>query len=114
MLSVVFELEPDIEMVGEASNGLEAIELVRGGGVDVLLLDVAMPVMDGLEALPQIRRAAPLTKIIMLTGFGTASVRAEALAGGACHYLEKGLTPRELLDAVRSNCSQGGDCGHTG
>jgi DNA-binding NarL/FixJ family response regulator len=105
LLTIAFSVEHDIEVVGEAATGEEAIELVRREQPDVLLLDVAMPKMDGLEALPQVVEAAPATRVIMLTGFARAELRERALAGGAFGYLEKGATPRELADAVRSACA---------
>jgi DNA-binding NarL/FixJ family response regulator len=101
LLAIVFELEHDIEVVGQASDGQEAIDLVSSTPVDVLLLDLAMPTMDGLEALPKLREASPGTKVIMLTGFGTTEIRDRALAAGADRYLEKGITPDTILAAIR-------------
>ena len=101
LLSIVFELEPDIEVVGQAGDGQEAIDLVASTPVDVLLLDLAMPTMDGLEALPKLRAASPDTRVIMLTGFGTREIRERALAAGADRYLEKGIMPDEILAAIR-------------
>lgn len=97
----MFELEPDIEVVGQAGDGQEAIDLVASTPVDVLLLDLAMPTMDGLEALPKLRAASPDTRVIMLTGFGTREIRERALAAGADRYLEKGIMPDEILAAIR-------------
>ena len=101
LLSIVFELESDIEVVGQAGDGQEAIDLVASTPVDVLLLDLAMPTMDGLEALPKLRAASPDTRVIMLTGFGTREIRERALAAGADRYLEKGIMPDEILAAIR-------------
>lgn len=101
VLKIVFEFERDIEVVGEASNGQEAIDLVTGTEVDVLLLDLAMPVMDGLEALPAICRMSPDTKVVMLTGFGSDAVRRRAMDAGASRYVEKGAQPNELIEVVR-------------
>ncbi len=105
VLALMFQVEPGIEVVGQAENGAEALELVRSTPVDVLLLDVAMPVMDGLEALPQIRDAAPDTKVVMLTGFGTAAIHERALSEGASRFIEKGISPVDLVKAVRETCS---------
>lgn len=102
LLSLVFQLESDIEVVGEAGDGHEAIALVSGTPVDVLLIDLSMPVMDGLEALPKVLEASPDTKVIMLTGFGTDAIRRRAMDAGAAMYLEKGLLPEAILSAIRT------------
>ena len=101
ILALLMNHEPDMEIVGQAENGKEAIELVSSQEVDLLLLDIAMPVMDGLEALPLIRRASPQTRVVILTGFGTPEIRKEALAGGAVRVIEKGLDPDQLIELVR-------------
>lgn len=101
LLVLLFDLEPDLEVVGQAINGVEAIELVTDTHVDVLFLDVAMPIMDGLEALPRIREVAPHTKVVMLTGFGTSAIREQALRDGACRFVEKGRSPAALVTLIR-------------
>lgn len=101
LLTLLFGLESDFEIVGEAANGREAIDVVESTRADVLLLDLAMPVMDGMEALPHIRQASPDTKVVMLTGFGSAAMQEQAAQLGAVAYLEKGLAPAELIRAVR-------------
>lgn len=101
MLSLVFDLERDIEVVGQAANGKEAVELAREADIDVLLMDLAMPVMDGIEALPHVLAASPDTKVIMLTGFGTAEILERAIAAGAARYLTKGILPNDILAAIR-------------
>lgn len=101
LVSAVFRWEPGFEVVGEASNGQEAVDLARRLRPDVMFLDIAMPVMDGMEALPKIREASPSTRVIVLTGFGSASIRSRTLADGAVAYLEKGATPAEMIQAAR-------------
>lgn len=101
LLDMLFSFEADMDVVGLAQHGREAVDLVTQQRVDVLLLDVAMPVMDGLEALPLIRAASPDTKVVMLTGFGTDAIRRRAIEGGANRYLEKGLAPTDLVAVVR-------------
>lgn len=101
LLSLVFEHADGFEVIGVAANGHEAVALAAAAHPDVLLLDVAMPVMDGIEALPLIRQASPSTRVVVLTGFGSDTVRARALDLGAVAFLEKGLLPAELVDAVR-------------
>jgi len=104
LLSVALHHASGIELAGQAANGREAIEVVRAERPDVVLLDIAMPVMDGMEALPQILSASPDSKVIMLTGFSSADVRARALASGATAYLEKGVRPAALVEAIRAAC----------
>ena len=100
IVSTVLRLEPDVEVVGEGGDGQQAIELAVRLKPDVLLLDIAMPVMDGLEALPHIRAGSPETKVVMLTGVANHSVRQSALDGGAALFLEKGVDIDELVRAV--------------
>jgi DNA-binding NarL/FixJ family response regulator len=101
VLGIVLGVEPGLELVGEASNGQEAIDLVDREDVDVLLLDISMPEMDGLEALPLVRAASPRTKVVMLTGYGSEVTRRRAMELGASLYLEKGASPSGILDAIR-------------
>jgi DNA-binding NarL/FixJ family response regulator len=100
IVSTVLGLEADVEVVGEAADGRQAIELVVRLMPDVLVLDIAMPVMDGLEALPHIRSASPGTKVVMLTGVANDGVRKRALDGGAALFLEKGTDIDEVVRAV--------------
>jgi len=102
VLRAEMSLESDLEIVGEATNGAEAIELARKSQPDVVVLDLTMPVMDGLEALPGIREAAPDARVIMLSAHGADEMRARAVAAGASRYIEKTATTREIVEAVRS------------
>lgn len=99
------EMSGDVSVVGQASNGQEAVEVVRREQPDVVLLDLAMPVMDGIEALPLIHQAAPRCRVIVLTGFSTADIRERALAGGAVGYIEKGSRPAHIVQAVLAACA---------
>jgi PAS domain S-box-containing protein len=101
LLRVAFNKASDFEVVGEAGDGAAAVAAAREHAPDVVLLDLAMPVMDGLEALPQIRAAAPQALIVILSGFAADSMGVSAEAAGADDYVEKGLPPRELLDHLR-------------
>ncbi|MGZ4445600.1 MAG: response regulator [Nocardioides sp.] len=89
------------DVVAEAGDGKEGIEVVRQLRPDVVLLDLAMPVMDGLEALPSMRRLLPHAKIIVLSGFGATQMSARAVAAGADGYVQKGASLNSILDYVR-------------
>lgn len=95
-----YGLEEDdrLEVVGEAGDAREAIDAIGTLRPQVVLLDLSMPGMDGLEALPLIRAAAPDTSVIVFSGFAADRMREPALALGAARYLEKG----ESLAAVRA------------
>ena len=91
-----------MEVVGEAGDGLAGIEAVRLERPDLVLLDLSMPVMDGLAALPSIRRLVPAAKIVVLSGFGATQMSERALATGADGYLQKGVSLKRILDYVRT------------
>ncbi len=105
----ILETEPDIEVVGEAADGAEALELVRWRTPDVVLMDVQMPVMDGLEATRRIlERTLPATgqgedapKVIILTTFELDEYVFEALRAGASGFLVKNAPPEDLIGAIR-------------
>ncbi|MER5549366.1 response regulator transcription factor [Streptomyces sp. NPDC001118] len=92
----------DIDLVAEAADGREAVEAVRARRVDVVLLDIQMPVMDGLEALAELRRTAPDTRVLILTTFGTQENVLRALTEGSAGFLLKDSAPAELIGAVRA------------
>jgi len=104
VVAIVLGLETGIEVVGEAGNGREAVSLVEMLQPNVLLLDIAMPEMDGLEALPRIREASPATQVVMLTGLTSASVRERAIAAGANAFIEKGIDIDKLGTQVVEIC----------
>ncbi|HMC42897.1 MAG TPA: response regulator, partial [Acidimicrobiales bacterium] len=86
--------------VAEAADGAEAIEMVATHRPDLLLLDVAMPRVDGLQALPAIREACPETKVVVLSGFDRGRLAHFAMAGGAVAYMEKTVSSRRLVDEL--------------
>jgi DNA-binding NarL/FixJ family response regulator len=93
----------DLEVVGEASDGAQAVARVRELRPDVVLMDIRMPGTDGLSATEQITRAPDLTdiRVIVLTTFETDDVVVSALRAGASGFLGKSVEPEELLDAIR-------------
>ncbi len=91
-------------VVGEAGDGQQGIEMVRLHRPDVVILDLAMPVMDGIEALPQIRRLTPQGKIVVLSGFGAQHMSERAVSAGADGYVQKGAPLNTILDYVREVC----------
>lgn len=92
---------PVIEVVGEAANGVEAVELARRFQPDVVLLDLVMPGMDGIQATSQIQACSPRTRVIILTSFGEEDKVLPAIRAGAQGYLLKDIPPGELVHAVR-------------
>jgi DNA-binding NarL/FixJ family response regulator len=97
-----------LQVVGEGANGREAIELARVHQPAVLLLDLSMPVMDGLEALPHILAEAPRTRVVVLTGLTSPTLREKVLAAGAWGYIEKGERPSVVVSTVQAACSAEG------
>ncbi len=94
------------EIVGEAGDGLAGIELVRDRRPEVVLLDLVMPVLDGVEALPTIRALVPDATIVVLSGFGAQHMSARALALGADGYVQKGSSQSSILGRVRALCGR--------
>jgi DNA-binding NarL/FixJ family response regulator len=93
---------PGIEVIGEAENGEEAVELARTLRPDVMLLDIRMKESDGLQALPQIKAASPRTSVIMLTTYANPGYLARAISGGASGYLSKETDPDQIVRAVQA------------
>lgn len=91
-----------VDVVAEAANGAEAVELVSRAAPDVVLLDLTMPVMSGLEALPLLRQRAPETKVVVYSGFITRAVEERALALGAHRCVSKEEGVREVCEVIRS------------
>jgi DNA-binding NarL/FixJ family response regulator len=100
-LRVLIETEPDLIVVGEAGTGAEAVDLVRAERPDVVLMDVRMPGMDGIEATRRITAHEHAPKILILTTFDLDEYVYSALRAGASGFLLKDTPPAQLLDAVR-------------
>jgi DNA-binding NarL/FixJ family response regulator len=101
-LAQLLRKEADIEVVGEASTGREVLKAVEETAPDVLLLDLVMPEMDGLEVLPQIRERSPSTKVLVMTGFFDRELVFRTLCDGAKGYLLKAAPSTELARAIRA------------
>ncbi|MGW7103721.1 response regulator transcription factor [Streptomyces sp. NPDC054838] len=101
-IRMILTSAPDIEVVAEAANGREAVELARAHVPNVLLLDIQMPVMDGLTALSELGRAVPDVRALVLTTFGEKENVLRALSQGGAGFLLKDSAPGELIGAVRA------------
>jgi DNA-binding NarL/FixJ family response regulator len=98
----VLEGEPDLEVVAEAGDGAEALVRARATSVDVVLMDLRMPVMGGLEAIGELRRTCPDVRVLVLTTYDTDRDVLPAVEAGATGYLLKDTPREELLRAVRA------------
>jgi NarL family two-component system response regulator LiaR len=97
----LLSLEPDIEVVGEAANGREAVEQVGHLRPDVILMDLVMPELDGIQAIRQIKTENPDARVLVLTSFATDDKIFPAIKAGALGYLLKDSDPAELAQAIR-------------
>ena len=98
----LLEHEPDMEVVGEASDGAEAVQLVSKLKPDIVIIDVAMPGMNGIEATKKIKEILPGTKILVLTGYDYDEYIFSLLEIGAAGYLLKDVSGDDLVGAVRA------------
>jgi two-component system, NarL family, response regulator LiaR len=101
-LKILLEQFPGIKVVGEAANGLQAIEYVSRLVPDVVLMDLVMPVMDGIEAIQRIIAIHPDQRIIVLTASSDGETFVQAIKAGAQGYFVKDLDPEELVRAIQS------------
>ncbi|MFJ6678378.1 response regulator [Microbacterium sp. NPDC091382] len=101
-IRMVVASQPDLEVVGEASDGAQAIEVVRQTRPDVVLMDIRMPVMDGLAATEALLADADPPKVVMLTTFDLDEAAARAIQRGASGFLLKDADPEFLLAAIRT------------
>lgn len=103
--AMIINSQPDMRVVAQGENGREAVEIARRNNVDVMLMDVRMPVLDGLNATTQILSALPASsqlKVLVLTTFDTDDYALSALRAGASGFLLKDAPPEVLLDSIRT------------
>lgn len=98
----ILESDPEIDIVFEAADGRQAIDGTHRHRPDVAVLDIRMPVLDGLAAASEIAATVPGTRVVMLTTFGEDDYIERALGGGALGFLLKAADPRELIAGVRA------------
>ncbi|MCP4541668.1 MAG: response regulator transcription factor [Chloroflexi bacterium] len=100
-LRALIETKPDMELIGEAVDGVQAVEKARSLQPDIILLDIVMPRMDGVTAIGEIKRENPDARILVLTSFAEDAQIFPAIKAGALGYLLKDSLPRELIQAIR-------------
>jgi NarL family two-component system response regulator LiaR len=100
-LRTFLELQKDLRLVGEAADGHEAVAKAEQLRPDVVLMDVVMPRLDGIEAIRLIQAATPSTKVIVLTSFAEDDKVVQAVKAGAAGYLLKDMEPREIAEGIR-------------
>jgi two-component system response regulator DesR len=100
-MAALLDMEPDLKVVAEVGRGDEVVDAVRDHEVDVALLDVEMPGMDGVAAARELHRAVPSCRVLMVTTFGRAGYLRQAMAAGASGFVVKDTPARQLADAVR-------------
>ena len=100
-MAALLDMEPDLAVVAEVGRGDEVVAAVRDHAVDVALLDVEMPGLDGVAAARLLHAAAPACRVLMVTTFGRAGYLRQAMAAGASGFIVKDTPARQLADAVR-------------
>ena len=105
LLRTTLEIDGRFDVIDEAADGVAAVRIAGEKQPDAVILDLAMPVMDGLQAIPAIRKEAPATKILVLSGFDAAQMSREAISRGAHGYVEKGGDLNDLATMLVSLCA---------
>ena len=100
LLRRTFEASGRFDVVGEAEDGVQAVERAGELRPDIILLDLSMPVLDGIEAIPLIRERAPEARIVVLSGYSSDGMGGRALAAGADAFLEKNQRPAQLVERL--------------
>jgi DNA-binding NarL/FixJ family response regulator len=101
-LRLIVDAQDDMEVVGEAADGAEVLDLCRAAPPHVALMDIRMPKLDGLEATRRLAHAAPQTRVLVLTTFDTDDYVYEAMKAGASGFLLKSAPPARLVDGIRT------------
>lgn len=101
LIREVLEDDDEVKVIGEADNGREALRAIHQLRPDVVVLDLSLPELDGLETLPLIEKSVPGTGIVVFSGFGAGRMGDLAISRGAHRYIEKGEPLESLRDAVR-------------
>lgn len=101
LLSIMLDRDPDLRVAGEARNGQEAIKEAARLQPEVIILDLSMPVLTGLDALPEIKAAAKDARVIAFTGLSGSVVKKAVMAAGADYFLEKGAHPDLIVDTIK-------------
>ena len=104
-LTALFDTVPEFKIIGEASTGLEAVDKAHTLKPDIIIMDIMMPIMDGVAATRKIQQDIPETKVLLLTTFGTSDGIAQALAAGATGAILKSASNEELIAAVHTVAS---------
>lgn len=108
-LKMALARDERIEVVAEAATGVEAIEVARAVRPDVMLLDVSMPELNGIDAIPQVLEASPSTTVLIMSAHRSPETKARALAAGASTYLEKGVGMSDVICNVVLGCTAAPD-----
>ncbi|HET8626993.1 MAG TPA: response regulator transcription factor [Thermomicrobiales bacterium] len=101
-LRIIIEAAPDLRLVGEAADGVAAVELAEREWPDVLLMDIRMPRLDGIAATERVRRAVPTCRVLLLTTYDTPETVVDGLRAGAAGYVLKDCSAEELCAAIRA------------
>ena len=104
-LVAILNYQPDIEVVGEAEDGIRAVEVAKKTRPDVILLDMVMPRQDGLSTIPKLKLAVPESKILVLSSFAESDKVFQAIKAGAMGYMLKDSTRVQVLQAIRDIAS---------
>ncbi len=101
-MAALLSMNPDVELVGQAENGMQAVEMIGSILPDVVLLDIVMPALDGLETLPKLLEIKPDTRVLMLTSFADPEKVYQAIKLGAQGYMLKDVGFKQLSDVIKN------------
>ncbi|MFM8424992.1 MAG: response regulator [Chloroflexota bacterium] len=104
-IAAIISVQPDMKVIAEAENGLQAVSLAKEHKPDVVILDMVMPKLDGLSTIPKLLEVNPATKILVLTGFAESDRVYQAIRSGALGYMLKDATRSQLIQSLREVAS---------